>query len=124
MARQDFEERQRLEAHLEGQAAFMEWKEPWDARDYASRLVRDAGIIKRAEEAFCSIEMDERTTKDLERRMELAEKRIERVAKALGMTATTGGDPRGCCAYLHFTYLGEDQKPHNSWGGAESGWGL
>jgi len=124
MNKADFEDRQRLEAHLEGQAGAQNWPRPWEARDYASRLVRDAGIIKRAEEVFCSIEMDERTTKALERKMELAEARIHKVAKTLGITATTGGDCRGCCAYLHFTYLGEAQKPHNSWGGAESGWGL
>lgn len=122
MSKQDFEERRRLELHLEAQAKHVGWSKYWEARDYAPLLARDAGIIKRIEEAFCSIEMSEKETARLERRAELAEKRIHKVAKSLGITATTGGDPRGCCAYLHFTYA--EHKPHNSWGGEENGWGL
>jgi len=58
---------------------------------------------------------------------EAYDKRVNRIKLAAmevlcfydGMTMNVGGDPRGCCFYLK-----HPKMPGNTWGGAESGFGV
>ena len=54
-----------------------------------------------------------------ERRTAQVERRIEALCTDLGIKADFGGDPRGYAVKLHLP-----GGAYNTWGGAESGWGV
>jgi hypothetical protein len=89
-----------------------------------SEVARDAAEIRRAAERLASLaEAD--CNRGLSAREEAKEGRLREQIAALvaegydGMTARFGGDPRGYVVAL----VCRDGE-HNSWGGAESGWGV
>ena len=51
---------------------------------------------------------------------EAIEARVRELAGLLGVRVTFGGDPRGYTVKLHV----EGDKLYNTWGGAESGYGI
>ena len=55
----------------------------------------------------------------IEKRQEQIEKRIQQVCELIGCTVRFGGDPRG---YTVSVFLPSGR--YNTWGGAESGWGV
>lgn len=60
-----------------------------------SCISRSAVTYSRIQEAWCSQEMSERTTKALERREMLLEKNMQKLAAAIDMQVSFEGDPRG-----------------------------
>lgn len=64
-------------------------------------------------------EIIEAFEKRIEKRQEQIEKRIKAICEKIGCRVETGGDPRG---YTIKVFL--PNGAYNTWGGAESGWGV
>lgn len=95
-----------------------------DHYERAEALIRLAGEHAKLAEHACNREL---TAREVER-----EKTIEReIAAQLRAVRADGGsigvtfegDPRGYTVKLHLPPI-DGRKPHNTWGGAESGWGI
>lgn len=86
-------------------------------------LVRAAKELHRIAERQCSEEMSARETARVEKREKALEAVVRRHCEAIGIGVRFDGDPRGYVVKLHF---GPDPKrqPGNTWGGAETGWGI
>ena len=110
-----------LAAHINKQAG---WS--MEAADsLAGKLLRDARIIDRVNEADCSYERPSWQLRADTLRQEQAWRRIQNNCARIGVLADECGDPRGFSVKIHFTYADrENRKPYNTWGGAETGWGI
>lgn len=82
-------------------------------------ILAAATTLQRISELTCSVEMSERETARLERREANAEERVHRLAATFGARADFNGDPRGYVVRLILP-----SGKYNTWGGAESGWGV
>lgn len=90
-------------------------REPSYAEAFADRLLADARILASYAEAECS-----RPVGDDERAgAEAAENAFGVACRQLGCEPLVTGDPRGYVARILFP-----DGAHNTWGGAESGWGV
>jgi len=84
----------------------------------AAKLASWARAIGRINIEECNREL---RGSEIEKRERL-QTEVERLAEAFGVVADTHEDPRGYPVKLHFTYV--DPKPGNTFGGAETGWGI
>lgn len=82
-------------------------------------LMARATTAQRLSELFCSVEMSEAETARQERKDEVNDAAIEAICKAWGLKARLDGDPRGYVVKLLLP-----SGRHNTWGGAECGWGV
>lgn len=87
--------------------------------DIASIVRHNAARYSTIQERWCSEEMSDRTTADLEKRESRIETRIRDLLAPYGITVSFHGDPRGFCVYLHLP-----SGKHNSLGGREDGYGI
>ena len=93
-----------------------DFPEPVCAARVAGLLIRDAKVIQRHCVNACNREV---TSQETARAMQ-AEHRMRKVlANYPGVELVVGGDPRGYCCKLLLP-----SKRYNTWGGAESGYGV
>ena len=95
----------------------------FDTKKLAHRVIQDANAIKRIGELFCNEPMEEEQTAKYQAKADRLLTRIRYSLDPLNVRVGEMGDPRGCGAYVFFTY-NERFVPANTWGGEESGWGL
>lgn len=88
----------------------------WDNIRAIYRLKQLAKSHCRLQELNCNGEL----TKRQESRERNIEKEIAGLAKLFNLTATFDGDPRGYTVKLHWP----TKDVYNTWGGAESGFGI
>lgn len=72
------------------------------------------------QERYCSEEMSDETRERCEGKEKGLERDIREIAAKFGLTAHFDGDPRGFTVKLH----APKQKVGNTWGGAETGYGI
>jgi hypothetical protein len=84
------------------------------AASFAAELVRLATAIHHLCEAACNYQLSPLQ----EKRLENLQTRFTRLADALGFEASTGGDPRGACAFL---INPDDRQEGDGWG---TGWAV
>lgn len=91
------------------------------AREVARLLMRHGATYGRLAEVECSVELSERETARLERRQAQLERRMRELVSELGdgFSVDFSGDPRGYTVKVTLP-----TKAYNTWGGAESGWGV
>jgi len=87
--------------------------------DVCLRVLRNANTIQRLAARECSVEMSEAESKREELRAAACEARIAKMLAPYGVTVDTSGDPRGFCVKLMLP-----SGKYNTWGGAESGYGV
>ena len=85
----------------------------------ARYLMRCAATLKTIAERLCNEEMSDRETARVDAKEANTEARAQAVAESLGFKAIFSGDPRG---YVFKVIL--PSAAYNTWGGAESGWGV
>lgn len=83
-----------------------------------SLLLRHAATHERIQESICSDELTEPQEQARSAREQLLEDRIRAIAESMSLTVEFSGDPRG------FTVKLFGVGTHNTWGGAESGYGI
>ena len=98
--------------------------------DNAAALAACARIVHSRAENLCngysdgrggySTEREEADTRRADRAAAKARAILAQEYGDLGITLSTGGDPRGACFYLQFPLT----QRHNTWGGAETGWAV
>ncbi len=98
--------------------------------DIAAALASCARVVLSRAENLCngysdgrggySTEREEADTKRADRAATKARAILAQEYPGVGITLTTGGDPRGACFYLHFPLT----KRYNGFGGEESGWAV
>ncbi len=89
------------------------------ARELAPIVDELYTLAKRADhynEMRCNVEM----TDQQEARADRIDARMVALVASIGLTGTPNGDPRGFAFYVHLPKTGR----YNSWGGAETGWGI
>ena len=89
--------------------------QPTVAVRMAQALLRDAAGIQRHCVNACNREVTPQETA----RCRHAESRIRRLLESYDVGVSLNGDPRGYCVKLHFA-----SGRYNTWGGAESGYGV
>lgn len=82
----------------------------------AAKLRSMARSLRRLFEYQCS---DERFGDHEEKRIEVLKKASVNLLEKYGLSCTINADPRGYSIYIHFP-----DKSSNTWGGAETGWGI
>jgi len=95
----------------------------FDANRRAGLVIKDANSIKKIGEMFCNEPMESDEMAALQERADNLLARIRYRLAPLKVRIGEMGDPRGCGAYVFFTY-NDRYVPANTWGGEESGWGL
>jgi hypothetical protein len=95
----------------------------FDTTKLAGLLIEGANEIKWIGELFCNEPLDEEETAKYEAKADRLVASIRMRLRPLEVKVGSMGDPRGCGAYVFFTY-NDRFIPANTWGGEESGWGL
>jgi hypothetical protein len=87
----------------------------------ARTLLAAARVVGRAALSECNDDLPAPARAKMQRRVEIACERIVRVLADYDhrISYTSSGDPRGYPIKLHFP-----GKEYNTWGGAETGWGI
>ncbi len=119
MTNDEAEDMAALAVHLDRQLAWIgQSLTPTAHAARAQRLTQHAKALSRYAVLDCNGDLTE--VQQLKDRN--VQGRVEDICKAYVVLVDFGCDPRGYVVKLHFTY-GKD-KPYNTWGGAESGWGI
>jgi hypothetical protein len=95
----------------------------FDTKKLAGLVIEGANEIKFIGELFCNEHLDEEETAKYQAKADRLLTSIRYRLAPLKVRVGEMGDPRGCGAYVYFTY-NERFVPANTWGGEESGWGL
>lgn len=88
---------------------------PYQATRIAQNFVKLAERIHQFAELDCNRGLQEHE----EKRQEAAQEKFAEMARLCGLVATTGGDPRGACAYL-----ADPAKPSDGDDMGGRGWGV
>lgn len=99
-----------------------EWTH-FDTNKLAGLVIEGANEIKWIGELFCNEPLDEEEKAIYSKKAERLLTSIRMRLAPLKVRVGEMGDPRGCGAYVFFTY-NDRFVPANTWGGEESGWGL
>ncbi len=90
----------------------------------ALELMRLARASQRWNERLCSVQMTPEEEARGEAREERRIAKAKRIVEAYGFVLVECGDPRGYALRVIFAPLDLKNSPYNTWGGAESGWGV
>lgn len=88
-----------------------------EATHVADEMVRLKRTAHHLAECHCNGELTDEQREMTQR----TDERFGDLCASIGATAVLSGDPRGCVYHVWFPGT---KAPHNTWGGAEKGWGI